>query len=163
MTSIGTEQHASLRPVCTSDLPTISALLNRCGKLGIPRASTSTESMIRLRDLMDHSALEFFTVESDDTCVGCAYAYDYRPADSHCKASIVSFEMNRNAWIDVAREFTNYLLERYPLHKIFCETVDEEEVSRWQSVGFAVEARINQHRYIQGEYRDLVILSRGRQ
>ncbi len=106
---------------------------------------------------------DFYVIEENsetgDTCIcGFIIAYDYRVYDSHCH---IYGYIRKGITKEVLSEFLHVLFREYPLRKVFLEVteLDEPLLSVAQKVGFKEEARLLDNKYIDGNYRDLVILS----
>lgn len=97
--------------------------------------------------------------EMDDMCIsGFIIAYDYRVYDSHCH---IYGYAKMGISEEVLSEFLYVLFREYPLRKVFLEVteLDKNLLSVAQRVGFREEARLSDNKYIDGNYRDLVIFS----
>ena len=90
--------------------------------------------------------------------IGCAYTYNYRHIDGHCKLSILIEKDYESEFQIILETFIQKLNCYYPIRKFFVETCNECETEKYRVFGFSLEATLRNYVYINGNYVDKYIL-----
>ena len=99
----------------------------------------------------------------DETFLGFAYSYEFKPLDGHCLFSLaVKPEYQRiGCGGAIAIKFLEYLFSTYALRKVYIHIYDYNEMSKKCIDGFGAQTEgiLKDYHFWNGEYRDLLIYS----
>lgn len=96
--------------------------------------------------------------EINDKNIGCAYTYNYRYIDGHCKLSILIEKEFDSEFQTILERFIQDLNCYYPIRKVFVETCNEYDVEKYKMYGFDLEATLKNYVYLNGKYVNKYIL-----
>ncbi len=102
---------------------------------------------------------DFFIVLKSDIRAGAVLAYDYRFYDRHCKISIALENGNKEDIVKIILKFMDYLYSSYPLNKVFTYQENAKLIEAFIECGFIQEALLEGYRFIEGQRKDIYILS----
>lgn len=100
---------------------------------------------------------------SNDLPVGFIYGYDYNTLNGYIYLAIYIDEKSRNNVIgaEAGMLFLNYLVEKYPIRKVYCTVYEYNKPSfkMLKNAGFKTEGVLKEHRYFNGKYHNMYIVS----
>jgi len=130
------------------------------GIIGCAPINSYEQSEHRLRSLINGAFSEFYTLSVCGECKGCVYAYEHKPDDLHMKVALESLSLSAREHAEAMRLFLLLLFKRYPLKKVFFESVEGDILEVWINlIGFKHELTLASARFIGGVYKDLSIFS----
>ncbi len=104
---------------------------------------------------------EFKIINYNDIKIGFCYSYEY--TDGTIKTALYVNDDYQNSGLGVIAEITfiDYLLNLYPLRKIYNHvySYNEQSLTSHLKAGFNTEGKLLEYRYFSGKYHDVYILS----
>lgn len=95
--------------------------------------------------------------------VGFIYSYDYNLKDNYLYIAICIEEKERNGVVgaEAGMIFLNYLFKSYPIRKVYCTVYEYNRMSMsfLKNAGFKTEGILKEHKYFDGKYYDMNVLT----
>lgn len=129
------------------------------GLIGGSFCNTKEQFAERIYTFANFVFADFYSVICDGVCKGCAYLYEYRPDDRHAKMLVEAESLHDEEWNKVVLAMLERAASSLPLRKVFYKTVNPATVEKLLSIAFENELTLTNHKYINGLFADMHILS----
>jgi RimJ/RimL family protein N-acetyltransferase len=103
----------------------------------------------------------------EEAFVGFAYSYDFHALDGHCLFTVAvkpEYQMTGGGGM-IALQFLEYLFKNYNLRKAYIHVYGNNAHSRRcaEAFGFQLEGTLQEYRFFDGKFEDLLIYAVTRQ
>ncbi len=120
-----------------------------------------------IQTIWDHTQI-YFVVEdlADASLLGTLALYDADFRNGHGKIAVAFVPgISGGSALEASELFIDYLFHAFPLRKVYADALELNLVNFRSVIGspFAEEGRLRSHQYVEGDYRDLVLLALYRQ